>query len=253
VNSAEARSTAAGRLYMLPVPLTAADDPAGTATLPPATLAVAHRLDLFLAERAKTARAMLKRMGHPRPIAELTIVEIGSHPDPARLPEWLAPIVAGRDAAVLSEAGCPGIADPGADLVAAAHRAGIAVVPLVGPSSLLLALMASGANGQSFRFVGYLPQDRVALGEAIRAVQAQAAGGETQLLIETPYRNDRMLDALLADLTPTTCVTVAVDLTGAEATVAHGTVAQWRTGQVNRPPLHRRPAVFVVAVPLPRR
>jgi len=233
----------AGTLYLLPAPLaeTALD------TLPPATVTVAHRVGYFLAESARTTRAFLKAVGHPQPIAQLRIVEIGHRPDPAALDAWLDPLAEGIDGAIVAEAGCPGIADPGAALVARAHARALRVRPLVGPSSLLLALMASGLNGQAFRFAGYLPQEAGALGAALRRLERESRGGETQLWIETPYRNDRMLEAVLAHCATDTLLSLATDLTGAGETVQTRSVAAWRVlVATRRPRVHRRPTVFAL-------
>lgn len=233
-----------GTLYLLPTPI--AEVPAED-VLPLRTIAVARRLDYFLAEDAKTARAFLKAVGHPRPIAELRIVEIGHAPDPARCEDWLRPVAEGIDAAIVSEAGCPGVADPGAELVAHAHALQLRVVPLVGPSALLLALMASGLNGQSFRFVGYLPRDTEALARRLRELEDASRAGETQLFIETPYRNERLFAAALSTCAPDTRLTVAVDLTSPDERIATRTIAQWRAlPAANHPALARRPAVFAL-------
>ncbi|MGH6624721.1 MAG: SAM-dependent methyltransferase, partial [Burkholderiaceae bacterium] len=181
-------------LYLLPTPIA---DGAVELALPAATIALSRTLNYFLAENAKSARAFLKQIEHPRPLRELTIVEIGHAPDPSMIDEWLRPIVAGTDAALVSEAGCPAVADPGATLVEAAHRQAIRVCPLVGPSSLLLALMASGLNGQRFRFLGYLPVATAERSARIAAIERESRNGETQIFIETPYRGDAMFDALL--------------------------------------------------------
>lgn len=242
-----------GRLYLLPSPLT--DDPAnehgtGIATqiLPPATLAVAHRLQYFLAENAKSARAFLKAAGHPTPLQSLRIVEIGHRPARDAIDAWLAPLRGGEDAAIVSEAGCPGVADPGADIVARAHAIGLIVQPLVGPSALLLALMASGLNGQAFRFVGYLPQEPAALAARVRELERASRSGETQLWIETPYRNDRMLDTLLATCAPDTRLSIATDLTAAAESVRMRRIGDWkaRCADGDRPQLNRRPTVFAL-------
>lgn len=233
-----------GTLYLLPTPI--AEVPAAD-VLPARTLAVARRVDYFLAEDAKTARAFLKAVGHPRPVAGLRIVEIGHAPDAARCDDWLRPVVDGIDAAVLSEAGCPGVADPGAELVAHAHALQLPVVPLVGPSALLLALMASGLNGQSFRFVGYLPRETAALARRLRELDDASRAGETQLFIETPYRNERLFAAALSACAPETRLTVAVDLTAPDERIATRTIAQWRAlPAAHRPTLTRHPAVFAL-------
>lgn len=231
-----------GVLYLLPTPLAE-----GTAldVLPPVTLAAARSIEHFLAENAKSARAFLKSIDHPKPLQELAIVEIGHRPEVAAIDGWLAPLRAGHDMAIVSEAGCPGIADPGAQIVARAHALKLPVRPLVGPSSLLLAMMASGMNGQAFRFVGYLPQEPAALAKQLRELERASRGGETQLWIETPYRNDRMLDAVLATCATDTRLTVACDLTGAGETTLGMRVSEWKA-LPQRPTLHRRPAVFAL-------
>jgi 16S rRNA (cytidine1402-2'-O)-methyltransferase len=237
-------TTHTGTLFLLPTPL--AD---GTAldVLPPATLTVARRVSYFLAEDAKTARAFLKAVAHPRPLQELRVVEIGHQPDPAAVDTWLQPVFEGLDAAIVAEAGCPGVADPGALVVARAHERGLCVRPLVGPSSLLLALMASGLNGQAFRFVGYLPQDAVALAARLAELERDARRGETQMWIETPYRNDRMLDAVLAHCAADTVLTLATDLTSVSESVQSRSIRAWRAIVASaRPTRHKRPTVFAL-------
>lgn len=232
-----------GTLYLLPTPL--ADDTA-RAVLPAETLAVARKLDLFLAENAKSARAFLKSIGHPRPLQELQIVEIGHRPEHTAIDGWLQPLRAGRDAAIVSEAGCPGIADPGAEIVMRAHALEVPVVPLVGPSSVLLTLMGSGLNGQAFRFVGYLPQDSAELAARLRDLEQASRKGETQVWIETPYRNDRMLAALLTSCAPDTRLTLATNLTGENASVQTRTIAGWRALPAAETTRHKQPTVFAL-------
>jgi 16S rRNA (cytidine1402-2'-O)-methyltransferase len=232
-----------GTLFLLPTPLA---DGTATEVLPAATLATARRIDLFFAENAKSARAFLKSAGHPRPLQELQIVEIGHRPDRAAIDGWMQPVRSGRDAAIVSEAGCPGIADPGADIVAHAHRLGVPVVPLVGPSSILLALMGSGLNGQAFRFLGYLPQDGAELVVRLREVEQASRKAETQVWIETPYRNDRMLAAVLATCAKDTWLTLATDLTGADACIQTRTIAAWQALSLAATVLHKRPTVFAL-------
>jgi 16S rRNA (cytidine1402-2'-O)-methyltransferase len=217
---------AAGTLYLIPVPLgpVSPED-----CLPPDTLAAARRLDCFIVERAKTARAHLKAMGHPLPMQQIEMHELNEHTRDSELDSLLAPLRAGRDVGLLSEAGCPAVADPGADLVRAAHRTGIAVVPLVGPSSILLTLMASGLGGQRFAFHGYLPAKEPERSQAIRALEAAARKQRsTQLFIETPYRAAALLEALAQTLHPETLVSVGVDLTLPGQTIRTRRAAAWR-------------------------
>lgn len=238
-------------LYLLPSLL--ADVPAGD-VLPAATLRVARHCTYFLVENAKSARAFLKAIDHPQPMATLRIVEIGHAPDPSQIDTWLSPLRSpGLDAAVVSEAGCPGVADPGASLVGRAHQLGIAVRPLVGPSSLLLALMAAGLDGQAFRFVGYLPQDAGACAHAIKALERKSAGRETQLFIETPYRTARLFELLLEHAAATTLLALALDLTAATEECQARTIAQWRALDASeRPLMVRRPCVFALRSAAPR-
>jgi len=250
-----------GTLHLIPVPIAQArPDPVDVGAadgnalrvLPAATLQVARRADYFLAENAKSARAFLKSIGHPKALALLRIEQIGHAPGADRIDAWLAPLegskdVAPLDAALLSEAGCPGIADPGADLVARAHERAIPVVSWVGPCSIVLALMASGMNGQQFRFLGYLPQERQALRERLLAVQSDARRGETQIFIETPYRNARLFEAILAVCDPGLRLCLAIDLTGAQSLVQTRTVGQWRALPLSqRPDVDKRATVFLL-------
>lgn len=216
----------AGTLYLIPVPL----GPVDPATcLPPDTLGVARRLDRFVVERAKTARAHLKAMGHPLPMQQLELHELNEHTPPAAVDALLAPLHAGHDLGLLSEAGCPAVADPGALLVRAAHREHLTVVPLVGPSSILLALMASGLGGQRFAFHGYLPAKEPERTQAIRRLeQAARHDRATQLFIETPYRGGALLDVLAAVLTPDTPVSVATDLSLPGQTIRTQPAQAWR-------------------------
>ena len=228
-------------LYLLPCPIAAGSE---LSVLPAQVIAIAQRLDYFLAENAKSARAFLKAIGHPQPLRDLQIVEIGHTPTAAEIPAWLEPLLSGRDGALVSEAGCPAVADPGADIVAVAHQQGIRVQPLVGPSSLLLALMASGLNGQRFRFHGYLPVPAIDRSRRLVALERDSRAGETQLFIETPYRCAAMFDALLTSCAPGTRLTVASDLTGPTEFVQTRTIAEWKRAQ--RPPVERRPTVFLL-------
>jgi 16S rRNA (cytidine1402-2'-O)-methyltransferase len=233
-----------GRLLLLPSLL--GESPAD-AVLPARVLETARQTRHFLAERAKTTRSFLKAIGHPVPLQELEIVEIGHEPERGRIDEWLQPLHDGRDMALVSEAGCPAIADPGATIVARAHELGIEVRPLVGPSSILLALMASGLEGQRFRFVGYLPQEAGQCAAAIEALETASRAGETQLFIETPYRNPRLFETLLRHCAVDTRLTLAVDLTTASELVATHTIGAWRARpDAELPALRNRPTVFAL-------
>ncbi|MFG6441697.1 SAM-dependent methyltransferase [Roseateles sp. LKC17W] len=225
--------------------------------LPQRVIETAARLTHWAAENAKTTRALLKRIDAIAPLAQplqaLQIAELprppkGSRPAGDDSTAWralLAPALAGHDVGLMSEAGLPAVADPGARLVALAHEAGIEVVPLSGPSSLLLALAASGLNGQSFAFVGYLPVDAAARTARIRELEAMSVKAQqTQLLIETPYRNEALRQALLAALKPSTRLSVSVGLTLPGGWTQTATVADWRANRTTLP--DRIPAVFAL-------
>ncbi|HTN50007.1 MAG TPA: SAM-dependent methyltransferase [Burkholderiaceae bacterium] len=229
----------AGTLYLLPCPLA---DRAIDEVLPDAVIGVGRGVSYFLVENAKSARAFLKALGHPRPLRELDIVEIGHTPQTERARAWLEPVLRGRDAALVSEAGVPAVADPGANIVAAAHAIGLRVKPLVGPSSLLLALMASGLNGQSFTFQGYLPVPAAERAARLLELERRSRKGETQLFIETPYRSPAMFAAILATCAASTRLALAVDVTGTAEYISMRPVAEWRKQPA--PALERRPAVF---------
>jgi len=216
--------------------------PAGA--LPPATVAVIVGLGHFVAENARTARRFLTQLPLNAPVQSLAIEELNEHTPPGAVRALLAPILAGHDVGLVSEAGCPVVADPGSNLVRAAHAAGIPVVPLVGPSAPLLALMASGLGGQAFRFSGYLPQDPPGRRAAILDRQKEARQGVTQVFIETPYRNEALLRTLLETCDPDVVLSVAADLTLPTETVVTRAVLDWRN--TARPSFDKRPAVFVL-------
>lgn len=231
-----------GRLILLPVSL--ADTP-WQSFLPAEAHARAVSLRHFVVETAKTARAQLKRLEHPLPLSELNIRELPAKATTAELDALLAPLHAGDDLGLLSDAGCPAVADPGSRLVARAHAQGLTVQPLVGPSSLLLALMGSGLNGQSFAFSGYLPVAEHERDQAIRALEAESARlARTQIFIETPYRNTRLFDALLRQCRPDSLLCVARDLTGVDEYISTRRITDWRRSAA--PDLQRRPALFLL-------
>lgn len=228
-------------LYLIPTPI----DEGAQDILLPSDMEIVRGLDYFAAERARTARRQLRRWFADKELGSLRIVEWDKHAGTQPFDEWLAPVLAGRSLGVMSEAGCPGVADPGAGLVAAAHRLGITVRPMVGPSSLLLGLMASGMNGQGFRFAGYLPAKAPALDKAIRELEQRSAqSGETQIFIETPYRNKALLGSLLRQLGGGTRLCVAAGLTGPGERVVSLPVRAW--GGVDTAWLEKTPAVFYV-------
>jgi len=243
-----------GTLFLIPNTLgpTEAQPGALDGVLPGQVQAITSQLGYFVAENAKTARAFLKLVAvdHPlsRPLQEIRIAELNVNTPAAALSALLEPLLAGEDAGLVSEAGVPAVADPGADLVRLAHGHGITVRPLVGPSSLLLAVMASGLNGQSFAFNGYLPTDAAARTKRIRELEARSRGEkQTQLLIETPYRNGQMLEALVAGCQPGTLVCVATDLSLASESVRTMTAAKWKAQLAagKAPDFHKKPTVFL--------
>jgi 16S rRNA (cytidine1402-2'-O)-methyltransferase len=234
--------TAAPALYLIPVPL--AEDSTPADVLPAPVLERVRALRDFVVEDAKSARRFLSACGHPGPIASLGIEVLDEHTREADIPALLAPLRAGRALGLVSEAGAPAVADPGARLVAAAHAEGLRVVPLAGPSSILLALMASGLDGQRFRFAGYLPVPGAERVAAIRGLESRSASAhETQVFIETPYRNDALLADVVKSCRDDTLLTVAADLTGSAESIRTASVREWRA----RPaPPGRRPAIFLL-------
>lgn len=231
-----------GTLYLIPVPLgpTAPQD-----SLPPNVLATIRPLSHFVVEQAKTARAFLKAAGTEKPLQELQMAELNEHSRPDVLDQLLSPLRAGHDVGLLSEAGCPAVADPGADLVALAQKENIRVVPLIGPSSLLLALMASGLNGQRFAFQGYLPAKDLERSKTLRDLESESRKRvQTQIFIETPYRNRAMYDTILQTCQPSTRLTVATDLSLSGEFVLTRTIQQWK--KQTPPEIERRPTVFLL-------
>ena len=229
-----------GTLYLIPCPI--AEEGDVWDVLPAANRAVMASLDYFIVENTRSARRFLSKAKLGRPIEELEFRELNEHTVAGCEVEEL--VAAGRSAGVISEAGVPGVADPGALVVALCHRRGIRVVPLVGPSSILLAMMASGLNGQSFAFNGYLPVKPDERARAIRAFERRAREGQAQLFIETPYRNVKLAEQLLQLCAPQTMLTVACDLTAPGETILTRSVADWRRSRL--PELNRRPAIFIL-------
>ncbi|KAF1030374.1 MAG: Ribosomal RNA small subunit methyltransferase I [Burkholderia plantarii] len=234
-----------GTLYLIPNTLGEGDASMLAAVLPATVQARAASLAYYIGENPKTTRAFLKKIGTERPIQEIEIRELSVKTPAGEIERLLAPILAGTDGGLVSEAGCPAVADPGALLVRRAHERGVRVVPLVGPSSILLALMASGLNGQTFAFHGYLPVDAAARAKRLRELEQQSRKArETEIFIETPYRNQAMLDTLIATCAPSTLICVAVDLTLETETILSRSAADWK--KKGAPNLNKRPAIFLL-------
>ncbi|BBI99606.1 hypothetical protein FGKAn22_12990 [Ferrigenium kumadai] len=231
-----------GTLYL--IPCTLGDTPAEQ-VLPQHVIDIARKLKHYVVEQPKTSRQFLSALKHEQPIQSLQFATLNEHTQARELNDLLAPLLAGEDVGIISEAGCPGIADPGADLVNLAHRNGIRVVPLVGPSSILLSLMASGLNGQCFAFHGYLPIAETDRKKAITTLEAESAKRhQTQLFIETPYRNEKLFGALLAQCRPQTLLCVASDITLPGEQILTRSIAQWKA--MPPPQLNKRPSLFLL-------
>lgn len=232
---------AAGTLFLVPTTLGAS---ALAALIPQEVQQRVRTLDYFVAENPKTARAYLKQIGTAKPLQELHIATLNEHTPDEAVAAMAAPLRAGHDLGVVSEAGCPGIADPGAKLVLYAHRHAIRVVPLVGPSSILLALMASGLNGQRFVFHGYLPVAEMDREKALRELEKQSRRlQQTQIFIETPYRNQKLLQSILGACANATLLCVAAEITLPGEDIRTMSVAAWKKTPLQ---LDRRPALFLL-------
>lgn len=233
-----------GKIYMLPCPISEGNP---YDVLPEGNRSVMAGIDYFIVENVRTARRFLSAAKIGRPIEELEFAECSEHTSEMEIAPLLKPVLEGRDCGIISEAGLPGVADPGADVVAAAQRMGIEVVPLVGPSSILMALMASGQNGQSFAFNGYLPIKPADRAKAIKNFERRAVvEGQSQIFIEAPYRNDKLFGDMLSVLAPTMRLTVAVDITSPSQTIRTLSVAEWR--KAPKPEMHKRPTIFIIGV-----
>jgi len=230
-----------GKLYLIPSPL---GEGSPAEVLPAPVLAFLPQLDCFVVEEVRTARRFLSAAGLKGHIGELEFHELNEHTAPAEVEKYLQLFRDGRNVGLISEAGLPAVADPGALLVALCHRHGIQVVPFVGPSSLMLALMASGLNGQSFAFAGYIPAKTEERRAALRTLEKRSAGShQTQILIETPYRNDALLADMLQCLGGHTQLCIAANLTCPDAFIRTRTVAQWKE---DIPLIGKRPCVFLI-------
>ncbi len=231
-------------LYLLPS--TMADGRVDD-VLPRRDIEIARRIRFFVVENIRTARRFLKRLDPSIDISSLTFTVLDEHTRPEEIPPMLAPLERGEAMAVVSEAGCPAIADPGADLVAAAQARGLRVIPLVGPSSILMSLMASGFNGQSFAFTGYLPVEQAArtarLREMTRRIERER---QTQIFIETPYRNRRLLEELVSALPGNMLLCVASDITGPRESVVTRPLAEWKRLLAGGLAIEKIPSIFLL-------
>jgi len=230
-----------GTLYLIPTTL---GESAYDQVIPSFNNSVLQEIDVFIVENIKTARRFIKKTTPDKVIDDLVFYEINKRTNLDMLPTFLKPIDEGKNIGVISDAGCPGVADPGADIVALAHQKNIKVVPLVGPSSILLSLMASGFNGQSFCFNGYLPKEQKDRVRKLKDLERMAiAQKQTQLFIETPYRNQHVLTDLLANCNPNTKLCIAVDITMASEQIATKPIAEWKNTTID---LNKRPCIFLL-------
>ncbi|OYQ37763.1 SAM-dependent methyltransferase [Flavobacterium cyanobacteriorum] len=231
-----------GKLYMLPVPLGAEANP--EEVLPLAVARAIGFIDYYIVENEKTARRFIKAILPTKKQPDLKISVLNKHTEPSEYFSLLQPCLEGHHVGLMSEAGCPGVADPGASIVKIAHERGIQVIPLTGPSSILLALMASGMNGQSFAFNGYLPIDKAEKKTALKNFEKLSREkNQSQLFIETPYRNNKLFEDLLGTLQPDTHLCIAADITLPSEYISTKTIAQWKREKTD---LHNRPCIFII-------
>ena len=230
-----------GILYLVPNTL---GNPDTNNTIPSGITEKVNEIRVFIVENLRNARRYLKKLNAKIDIDQLTFHELNEHTPEHEIPSFLEQAMAGADTAIISEAGVPGVADPGAVVVRMAHECGIKVVPLTGPSSILLSLMSSGLNGQSFRFLGYLPVKQPERIKKIKEIEREVRRkGETQIFIEAPYRNDAMLNDLLNTCDPSTLLCVAADITLDSEFIHTRPVMLWKK---KKPSLHKRPTIFLI-------
>lgn len=234
-------ATVKGNLFLIPSPL---GEISKYEVLPPSVNYIVNTISDYIVEDERTARRYLRKLGIKTPIDQLTFLALNKRTTPEQYASYLKAAEAGRDMGLISDAGCPGIADPGADVVRLAHRSGIRVIPLAGPSSVIMALMASGLNGQSFAFHGYLPIERSDRVKRIKELEKTALHtGASQVFMETPYRNEPLLDDLLKTCTSSTLLCIACDISLQTEFICTRKISQWRT---EKPALDKRPAIFII-------
>jgi len=229
-----------GQIFLIPCPL---GEISPMSVLPLSVLKVIESTQYFVVEHEKNARRFIKAISPQKKQAELKLSTINKFTDPTEIPELIRPCLDGFDLGIISDAGCPGVADPGAEIVNLAHKNGIKVVPLTGPSSILLALMASGLNGQKFAFHGYLPIDKAERKQSIKQLEKESEqNNQTQIFIETPYRNNQLLEALIKSLKPDTQLCVACNLSLEDEFILTKTTNKWRATDFD---LHKKPCIFM--------
>ena len=235
-----------GTLYLIPVTL--GDDNIVELlpkSLPPDVIKIVQTLEHFVVESEKSARQFLSAIRTAKPVRELTLNLLNEHTQDKDIPALLAPLLQGIDVGLMSDAGCPGVADPGAKLVALAHQKNIKVVPFVGPSSILLSLMASGLNGQQFAFLGYLPVDKQARNIKLKEIEKRSqTHNETQIFIETPYRNQHMLEAILSSCNANTRLCIASQISLPDELIVSKRISDWKQNVL--PDLNKKPTVFLI-------
>lgn len=228
-----------GKIYL--IPSTLGDSPIGN-VIPQHTIDITNTITYFVVENIRSARRFLSKMKINNPIDSLSFTELNEHTRPEEVLELITPALNGHNIGIISEAGVPSVADPGAALVSLAHSKGIQVIPLVGPSSILLALMASGFNGQSFTFNGYLPIKPDERARQIKMMEKRSST-ETQIFMETPYRNNKLIADILANCQPHTKLCIAADITLETEFIATRSISEWKKGT---PDINKRPCIFLI-------
>ncbi len=237
-------NTKHGTLYLIPVTL---GDDNIRAVLPPDVIKIAQNIEHFVVEGEKSARHFLSTIKTAKPVRELSLNLLNEHTLDKDVSALLTPLLAGKDVGLMSDAGCPGIADPGAKLVELAHLKNIKVVPFVGPSSIVLSLMASGLNGQQFAFLGYLPVDKQARNLRLKEIEKRSqTHKETQIFIETPYRNGHMLEAILTSCNANTRLCIACHISLPDEMIVTRRISEWKQSAL--PDLNKKPTVFLLLV-----
>ncbi len=231
-----------GKLYLIPVTLGETSNPEDV--LPITVKRIIDVIDVFIVENEKEARRFIKSIAPEKKQAELTLFALNKHTETSEYHQFIKPLLEGKNMGLMSDAGCPGVADPGAEIIKIAHEKGIQVVPLVGPSSILLAMMASGMNGQSFAFNGYLPIDKSEKKHALKNLEKLSfEKNQSQLFIETPYRNNKFIEDMLQTLQPNTMLCIACDITLPTEFIKTKKIADWKKQKVD---IDKRPAIFII-------